>query len=137
MESDMEKIIKMNKEELKQKLQDFQAFLYGFDSHEKEGVYSVFIKQVGNFADEDLIKKWNQELKEYELENNFKRLNKKRTTNLCCNGQCYNNYISEDDTLICGKCEKEKHIDHFLESNRGYLCDECDKEISHNIDTTK
>jgi len=58
----------------------------------------------------------------------FRELNKKRIIGLCCDGLCYNNYISKDETLICGKCEKEKHIDQFLESKRGYLCEMCERE---------
>lgn len=37
---------------------------------------------------------------------NFYKLNKKRKTNLCCEGRCFNNYISKEDTLFCGKCEQ-------------------------------
>ncbi len=50
----------------KQKLQDFQALLYGFDGKEKEGIYSDFINQLGDFADKDLIKEWDEELKKLD-----------------------------------------------------------------------
>ena len=61
-----------------------------------------------------------------KFETKFYELNVKRKINLCCKGECFNNYISDDDTLICGLCEKEKHIDNFLTSSKGYLCELCD-----------
>lgn len=64
-----------------------------------------------------------------DYEQRFKELNKKRIKNPCCNGECFNNYISNEDTLICGKCEEEKHIDNFLESKYGYLCGRCESAV--------
>lgn len=71
-------------------------------------------------------------MKDYKQE--FFKLNKKRTTNLCCDGKCPLNWVSENDTLICGKCNKEKHLDHFYESNRFYLCTKCDESTINMIE---
>lgn len=69
-----------------------------------------------------------------KYEKRFYELNKIREPPLCCKGKCFNNYISIVDTSICGKCEKEKHVDHFLESKTGYLCDFCDN-LKNTIDS--
>jgi len=62
-----------------------------------------------------------------KYERRFKELNKKEGH--CCNGECYNNYVSEKETLVCGNCEKEKHMDYFAESKKGYVCEECESII--------
>lgn len=60
----------------------------------------------------------------------FYELNTIRDKPYCCKGKCFNNWVSKDDTLICGKCEKEKHIDYFIESSSGYLCGMCENSKS-------
>ncbi len=57
-----------------QKLQDFQAFLYGVDGYEKDGIYSEFVKSVGNYADKELIKEWEIEVKRIDAENEQKEI---------------------------------------------------------------
>ena len=59
--------------------------------------------------------------------NKFYELNVKRTTNLCCGGDCFNNYMNENDSFFCGGCQIEKHVDHFQYSVCGYLCESCEK----------
>jgi len=57
----------------------------------------------------------------------FYKLNVKRKSNLCCHGNCFNNYINDNDSLFCGGCQIEKHVDSFCESVSGYLCEPCEK----------
>ncbi len=82
-----------------------------------------------------------KEIEKYKIENKiefkvfklkFKQLNPKNNSN-CCDGKCVTNYISKNDTLICAKCETEKHIDKFIDSDIFQFCTECFLELEKTI----
>lgn len=64
--------------------------------------------------------------KDYKTE--FEKLNSKNLTDFV-NYESTLNYISDRETLICGRCGKEKHIDYFCGSDNSFLCEDCDKNV--------
>lgn len=62
---------------------------------------------------------------ESKYKSNFYRLNKENRNIKDNDDFNFLDLITDNDTLICGKCEKEKHIDYFCESRDNYLCDDC------------